>query len=344
MTRWHALTGFLATVLTAFIALTPVQAANAQPSIELAAGLLVKYKPGISPIAPDGSPTAANAVRTSLSVGNNLGQGLFSVDFAEAVGYSAAQVFADQLKQDPRVSSVAINRIFGRSALSQKVLPSFKTAIRAASAVQSVRVADAWNKDLPSLPRVKLTWKAPKSLYGAKISYYVVEYSTNGGKNWSRFTGTNQPSYLIYTGISAGVKYTYRVRAVTKLGSSLKLGAPSNTATFVATSAPQSPVLTSKAIVTNTESIVTWQAQSVAQRGGLVVSYTATASAEGASDVSCKATTNTCELVGLVAGTNYQVSLVASNSRGSTAAANAVASAKLDPMFASQWYLSETNG
>lgn len=344
MTRWHAFTGFLAAVLTAFVALTPVQAANAQPSIELAAGLLVKYRDGVSPIAPDGSPTAANAVRTRLSVGNNLGQGLFSVDFEEEVGYAAAQIFADQLKQDPRVDSVSINRIFGRTAFSQKMLPTFKTAITAASAVQSLRVTDAWNKDLPGLPRVKLTWKAPKSLYGAKISYYVVEYSTNGGKNWSRFTGTNQPSYLAYTGVTAGVKYSYRVRAVTKLGTALKLGAPSTSATFVATSAPQSPVLTSKATVTNTESIVTWQSQTVAQRGGLAVSYTVTARATGAADVSCKATTNSCELVGLVAGTNYQVSLVATNSRGSTAAANAVSSAKLDPMFASQWYLSETTG
>lgn len=344
MNRWRPLLGLLAAVLTAFVAVAPISAATAGTSIELAAGLLVKYRAGVAPYAGDGSPTGANAVRTELSAGNSLGQGLYSLDFAEEMAYPAAQTYADQLKQDPRIESVSINRIIGRTSLNKSAVTTFRKALTAASSVQSLKVTDAWNKDLPRLPRVNLTWKAPRSLYGAKISYYVIEYSTNGGKNWARYTGTNQPSYLIYKGVTAGVKYSYRVRAVTKLGSTAKLGNPSATVTFAATSAPQSPILTSKATITSAEPQVTWQTQSLSQRGGLAVKYTVTASANGFTDVTCQTTSNSCTLVGLNETATYQVTLVASNARGATTAANTVASTKLDPMFSSQWYLSETNG
>jgi serine protease len=346
MIRIRSLLGFFSALLTAFAVLTPVQAATAdqQNADGLANGLIVQYREGVMPISNSGEPTGSNSVRTTVRLGHALGGGLYSVQFAEAQTLASAQVLANQLSQDPRVAAVSVDRFLGTSTVSIKTATSFRKALTAASAVQSLKVVDAWNKDLPGLPRVQLTWKAPKSLYGAKVSYYVVEYSSDLGKSWSRINSSTATNYLFALGITAGTKYLYRVRAVTKLGTTAKLGAPSTNVAFTATSAPQAPILTSSANVTSNEATVVWQEQNSAQRGGLPVNYTVTASANGTPDVSCQSATSPCSLVGLVAGFNYRVALVASNTKGSTAASNAVSSAKLDPMFGSQWYLSDTTG
>jgi serine protease len=347
MTRLRTVLGLIAALIAVFTAVTPVQAAESNTSyvskIELAHGLIVKYRTGVSPIAFDGEPTGANAVRNELLAGYGLGQDLYTVDFTQDVSYADALTYAAQLKQDPRVEFVNVNRIIGRTSLDTKIL-SFKNSITAASPVQSLKIADAWSTDLPGVPRVQLTWKAPKSLFGAKVSAYAIEYTADAGKSWTRVTGTTATKYLLTSGIQAGAKYSYRVRAVTKVGSATKLGNASSAATFVATAAPQAPVLTSTAIITSTTPVITWQGQSLAQKGGLAVTYTATAKADGATDVSCQSAETTCTLVGLVAGLNYKVALAAKNSRGETAGVNSVTSAALEPMFASQWYLSSTTG
>ncbi|MFM6977554.1 MAG: S8 family serine peptidase [Micrococcales bacterium] len=347
MTRLRSLLGLVAALVAVFTVVTPVQAADNANSyvskIELAHGLIVRYQAGVSPIALDGLPTGANAVRTELSAGYGLGQDLYTVDFANDVSYSDALTYAAQLRQDPRVAFVNINRIIGRTSLDTKII-TIRNAITPATAVQALKVSDAWSAGLPGVPRVQLTWKAPKSLFGAKLAYYAIEYSSDAGKSWLRVNGTTATKYILSTKISAGTKYSYRVRAVTKVGSAAKLGAASASATFLATAAPQSPTLTSTSVIASTSPVVTWLAQTLSQRGGLPVIYTATARADGQSDVVCQSTSTTCTLVGLVASANYKVTLVAKNSRGEATGVNSVTSAQLEPMFGSQWYLSATTG
>lgn len=347
MTRLRTVLGLIAALVAVFTAVTPVQAAesttNYVSQIELAHGLIVKYQAGVAPIAFDGQPTGANALRIPVIAGYGLGRDLYTVDFTQDVSYSDALTYAAQLKQDPRVEFVNVNRIIGRTSLDTKIF-TIKNSITAASPVQSLKVTDAWKSELPGVPRIQLLWKTPKSLFGAKISAYAIEYSADAGKSWTRVTGTSATSFILSAGIQAGTKYSYRVRAITKAGAAQKLGAASSIATFTATAAPQAPTLTSTAIITSNTPTVTWQEQSRAQKGGLAVTYTATAKADGLADVSCQSNDTSCTLSGLSASGNYKVSLTAKNSRGEAAGLNTITSSALEPMFASQWYLSSTTG
>lgn len=350
MIRLRALLGLLISLAAVFAVVSPAQAndptAGSVSRVELAHGLIVQYRSGVAPVADDGSPTGANAVRTKLFVGHALGRELYTVDFETELLYADALTYAAQLSQDPRVQMVNINRIIGRTSIDSAYyarVAALTKAITAASPVQLLKVSDAWSADLPSIPRVKLTWKAPKYLYGAKLVSYAIEYSINGGKNWTRISATTATSFTISTGVTAGVKTTYRVRAVTGTTAVSKLGNPSTSVALLATSAPQAPELTSAAVITSTTNTVTWTAQSLAQQGGLVTTYRVVASADGQTDVTCTSTTSSCTLVGLVPAINYNVSLLATNSRGSNAAVTASAKA-MEPMYASQWYLNPTQG
>lgn len=347
MTRIRTFLGLLTALLAVFAVVTPVQAAQSAngyvSKIELAHGLIVKYRDGVAPIAEDGQPTAANSVRTSLLLGAGLGKNLYTVDFANEMLYSDALVLAAQMRQDPRVEFVNINRVIGRTSLNTKTI-LIKNAVTAASAVQSLKVADAWSQDLPGVPRVRLTWKAPKSLYGAKLVGYAIEYSSNSGKSWTRVSTPSTNTYLITSGIQAGTRYSYRVRAVTKIGSASKVGNPSPIATLSVTTAPKAPVLTSGDSITSTNPQVTWLAQTAAEAGGLSTTYTVTARADGQPDATCTSTATSCMLTGLTIGIGYKVFLIARNARGETAAATSTNATKVEPMFGSQWYLNATQG
>lgn len=347
MTRLRSLLGILTALVAVFAVVSPVQAANSAndlvSKIELAHGFIVRYQPGVAPIANDGQPTGANAVRTELLAGYGLGQNLFTVDFAKDFSYADALIYAEQLRQDPRVAFVNINRIIGRTSLDTKII-SIRNAITAASAVQSLKVTDAWVADLPGVPRARLTWKAPKSFFGAKLVNYVIEYSSNAGKSWTRITANTATNFIVTSGIKAGTKYSYRVRAVTKIGSASKLGNASNVASLILTAAPQSPTLMSSVEITSASPVVTWQTQTPAQRGGLPVTYTVTAKAEGQPDITCQSTEVSCTLAGLTSGSKYSIALLAKNSRGETSASTGVSTSQLEPMFDSQWYLSASKG
>lgn len=347
MIRLRSILGLFAALAAVVTVATPVTAAESQServsATELAHGLIVRYKDGIAPIASDGRPTGANALRTEVLAGYELGQELHTVDFSQEKSYASALELAAQLRQDPRVEFVNINRVIGRTSLDAKTV-TIRNAITAASAVQSLRVTDAWSASLPGVPRVQISWKAPRSFYGAKLSNYVVEYSKDSGKSWTRKTASTKTSFVISSGIQAGTKYAYRVRAVTKIGTTAKLGTPSSIASLVATATPQAPTLTSTALITASAPIVSWEAQTLAQRGGLPVTYTVTAKAEGENDVVCQTTSNTCTLIGLTGTGTYKISLVAKNSRGQTLGVAGSSGTQLEPMFSSQWYLSATTG
>ena len=338
MMRFRGVAALLLAIVSALGFFAPARAATGENQIVetgTAAGLIVKYAEGFSAQAVDGLATGSNAAKTNLFVGRELGDGLVTADFENEISIAKAQDIAAALAQDPRVASVSINRVFQPASLSVGARAAL-AAMKAATAVQSLKAVDAFTAKAPTTASVRLTWKAPKSLFGAKITGYIVEYSSTAGKSWTAIKRGTALSYTMNTGLEAGTKYSFRVKAVTKLGTASKAGAPSAVASVTPTTAPQAPILASGNVVTSTLS-PTWVQQTLAQQGGLPTTYTATATAEGLPTATCTTISNTCAFTGLSAGVNYSLSLVATNKRGSVSAVTEFKPA--DEFYSSQWHL-----
>lgn len=338
MMRFRGVAALLLAIVSALGFFAPARAATGENQVVetgTAAGLIVKYGEGFSARAVDGLATGSNAAKAKLFVGRELGDGLITADFENEISIAKAQDIAAALEQDPRVASVSINRVFQPASLSVGASAAL-AAMKASTAVQSLKAVDAFTSKAPTTASVRLTWKAPKSLFGAKITGYIVEYSSTAGKSWTAIKRGTALSYTMNTGLEAGTKYSFRVKAVTKLGTASKSGAPSAVASVTPTTAPQAPILASGNVVTSTLS-PTWVQQTLAQQGGLPTTYTATATAEGLPTATCTTISNTCAFTGLSAGVNYSLSLVATNKRGSVSAVTEFKPA--DEFYSSQWHL-----
>jgi serine protease len=329
-------------VAPAYAALDPILNDNSTQAV----GLIVKYKDGVSPTAKDGSPTAENASGADLQIGRDLGAGWQSVGFDNEISAGKASSIAIRMAADPRVESVEIDRhLMAASStpkLSAKAYAAAIAALKPASAVRSVKAADAWSKLTPNVPAVKVSWAAPASLFGALVSGYRVE--SNDGTGWKFQTSSLVNNAVINQGLVAGVSYSFRVAAITKQGGVSKLGAFSAPVTAMPTSVPQPPVFTGS----NTAFVgasPSWAPQNRIQTGGLqLLGYQATAVASGQTPVICNAPANatTCQFVGLIPNVTYTVSVVAKNARGATSSLNQVT--PLDAMFKDQWYLTAKYG
>jgi uncharacterized delta-60 repeat protein len=91
---------------------------------------------------------------------------------------------------------------------------------------------------------VALGWVAPSVSGGAAITDYVVEYSADGGSSWSVFAdGTSTNTSAVVGGLSNGVGYVFRVRAVSSAGTGpvSVVSAAVVPAPLVVTSAPGVP-------------------------------------------------------------------------------------------------------
>jgi len=91
---------------------------------------------------------------------------------------------------------------------------------------QSSEVVPATTPDVPSSlsgtagsGQVLLSWIAPGSDGGAPITDYAIQYSSNGGTNWSAFShaASNAVSATV-TGLANGTSYVFRVSAVNGVG------------------------------------------------------------------------------------------------------------------------------
>ena len=307
-----------------------------------AVGLIVKYKDGVSAIAPNGEPTAENAAGVNLEIGNAIGDGWRAISFVRELSAGEATAIALRFASDPRVEAVELDRKLSAAAVSKPVLPVSKVVVKPASAVRSVKAVDAWSKSAPEAAAIKLTWLPPTTLNGAGISSYRVEI--NDGSGWKLKATSLKPTALIADGLRAGVQYSFRVAAVTQKSGTKKVGAYSAVVKGSATSTPHAPVFTGSntAFGSTTPS---WSAQNLAQSGGLpILDYTATATASGQQPVVCVAPgkATSCAFQGLAPNVTYSVSVSARNLRGATASLAGVT--PLDAMFKDQWYLTSKYG
>lgn len=315
---------------------------------ENAVGLIIKYRAGVSPIAPNGEATGSNFAGVGLADIHAIGDDFFAARFDSPTSDSEAQQLAANARRDPRVLSVYVDHDFRitsqslRDAANYQLGIALGTLIKPASAPLSVKVIDALSSTAPNSPRVKLSWVAPRSLFGAKISGYQIWRSING----AAFTLANTlsrptPTYSYQSlGLQAGRVTRFYVRPITKLGTAIKIGTRSAIVSITPTAKPVSPQ-----IVTYSDSYLTtptWNALSLAERGGLPVTYHVTASAPNLPNLTCSSTATSCQISNFNADANYKLSIVATNTRGSSASTSVIRAK--DPYFYEQWYLWGTFG
>lgn len=220
--------------------------------------------------------------------------------------------------------------------------------VTAASSVTSLKVTDAWSADSPHVAQAKLTWAKPASVYGATIVGYKIEHSENK-TTWKSLvsnTKSTVTSTVIASGISAGVTRYFRVRAITKKSSTVKIGNASAPVSKVLTAAPKAPALlglTKLSVAAGGNKIIRWLPQTPAEKGAVSTTYRVVAKPSSGSEISCSATTTSyCTLTGLLPGTQYNITLTAKNLRGSEVNVDEFKAQDAD--ISLQWYLGSEHG
>lgn len=250
------------------------------------------------------------------------------------------------MKFSRRVAAALIS-VFVTSSLIVPAQGANAAPITSASAVRSVVVSDGWLATSPKSARAIISWAKPSSTYGATISGYRIEVSTNK-TTWTTVvsnTKSTATSATVSSGLSAGSPTYLRVSAITKKGSSSKIGKPSSIASRTLTAAPSAPVLLglTKLAFADSSHVIRWVAQTPAQRGSTSTSYKVTARPTSGPDVTCTSVTlNYCTLGSLASGVTYSISMTAKNSRGTEA--NVDEFQVQDADYSLQWYLGTDHG
>jgi len=331
--------GTLVAVTSVSSALSPASAAM-QPSAIKAAkdavGFIISYQDGVSPIAQNGQPTGENFAAVNLAASHDLGLNMTAVRFVKPLSQVDAAAALARLQADPRVKSVEFDHqmSFGAQHLSAVSPPVVHaSAVKVASAVLSPKATNAWSASQPFTPVLKLTWLAPKTLNGGKLSGYKVEQSWDN-KVWTTAVATTTAkSAFISTGITVGVKTYFRVKALTKVGKVSAIGLPSVSASVAPTVAPSAPKLATSNVIFSGQAAA-WNTQTLVERGGIPVTYQVTAVSESGDRHSCQTMANSCVPTAMSDGVPYTFTVQATNSL-STSSSIAVA----DPMYGVQWHL-----
>jgi len=328
--------------------LSPAAGATTADSTEKISGVLVQYAAGVEALAPNGEPTGANLLRGHV-VSEDLGGGLFALNFAEPMNKALAKTWIKRMVLDRRIiwaePNYAIEKASASANFSNRPI---LTAARPASGPISLVAKSAVSATADDRARVRLTWKTPANRYGAKIVGYRIQSSSNGGASYQTLisdTGSSDTRAYVSDGIRAGVSYRFRVRAITNDGSeSNTVGASSNTASAIVRTAPKPVYVTSAPRIGPGN--ITYLEQSVSDRGGFAASqvrYRAVATAADIESVEtslCSATK--CRFPELLADTPYTVEVFATNALG-VSSSNATVPAN-DLYFPLQWYLNGKNG
>jgi hypothetical protein len=229
--------------------LSPTASASTTSPVEEISGVLVQYAKGVAPIAPNGEPTGANLLRGQV-ISEDLGGGLYLLNFSSSVNKDQAKSWIKRMVLDPRIvwaePDLATQPTSVGTTVSSR--PVF-TVARPASGPRSLSAKPAVSSTTPDKARIRLTWKAPTSRYGAEIVGYRILYSSNNGASYQTLisdTGSDSTRIFVSDGIRAGISYRFRVRAITNDGSPTNtVGANSNTASASVRTAPKPVYITS---------------------------------------------------------------------------------------------------
>lgn len=337
-----------ATFSLAIGGVTPLASATDSYEKSTVSGIIVKYETGIKPIAQNGEPTGANLLKTPVT-SIEIGNGLYALSFPSELEKGLVSSWVSRMKLDKRIQWADLDVNLVSTALAPQQAPiSPVQKARAASSPRSLTVKSAVKSSAPERARVRLTWRAPASRYGAKIVGYRIQYSINGGSSYQILinnTGNSNTSIFVSDGLRAGVNYRFRVNALTNDGSGTDtLSSVSSPVSITVKTAPKPVFLTAATLVG--PGSATFIEQSLSDRGGFAkssVRYRAIATATDVESVEsslCSATK--CRFPDLIADTTYTVEVIANNSLGSTSS-NAVQSAS-DLYFPVQWYLTGQYG
>lgn len=328
------------------IAVSPIASTASQNFVaddgSKAVGLMIKYREGVAPIAANGEVTGTNFAGLALENPRDIGLGVTAVSFASAISKAEAAEVAKNLARDPRVESVEVDAFLETPNASKAnknldLANSLATLIRPATAPLNPVVRDRWTSAAPYSARVQLSWSTPKSLYGAKLAGFQIWRSVNGGKFVLAQTITNPRVRSVYlsAGLIVGRLTKLNVRAITKVGTAVKVGLASRTVSITPTARPTAPILAG--YVDQDLTRPAWLPQNVTERGGLPVTYTVSATATGKPTLTCSTTSTSCTLSSIAPDSKYKVVVVAKNARGNSSAVSAVR--PTDPYFYQQWYL-----
>jgi len=317
----------------------PLDAVSSTKSV----GVIVTYKPGFEPIAPNGETTGENFAGVALAEPRDLGMGYKALNFEASLTNAQAQRVLLGLQHDPRIETVQLDAQLQFSAASASktarasspstIVKPFE-ALKPASAPTMVKGINYFDDKAPRLPRIRISWKAPTTLNKAKITGYRIEASSDN-KVWKSLivnTAKTSTAVSITSGITIGKSAFYRVRALTALGASKAASAASVSVSITPKVAPASPDL-DFTVVTKGQAPA-WGQQTLVDRGGLAVSYEAIAAVDGEEVDSCTTSSTTCQFTKLQPDYHYVVHVIARNSLGQASSVRVT-----DPYFSSQWHL-----
>lgn len=324
-----------------------------------AAGLIVKYKANVNPIAPNGEPTGENFAGVDLENSTDLGGGFKSVDFAQDLTSSEVDSAVEKIQLDPRVESASINQVFQAAnyvpkPIAGSILPNrdpvdlpivIRTAVRIAAAPATV-ATDAWTS--PNQVAVNLTWTKPTARVSGKIVGYKIQlYASGVWKTLVTRTASTTRSYTSRsTYLRAGVSSRFRIAAVTYYYGRYYTGYyRSIYATPTALPKPNTRIQLQNSA---NEMRFSWAPLTNAtDLGGLQVSYQLQVLKNGTEAQTCTTfTSTTCVISPVSSGDHFTATLTITNDRGSVTVGPISATFTLaaavtanDPFFTNQWHL-----
>ncbi len=178
----------------------------------------------------------------------------------------------------------------------------------------------------PGTNQAVLTWDAPANTGLQSITDYTVQYSSDGGSNWSTFSdGVSASTGATVTGLTQNTTYTFRVAAVNASGT----GSYSDTDTALVQPSLPAQVGTVTPTGGNAEVSLSWSAPSA--NGATITDYLVQYSSDSGSNWTTFAdgtsATTSATVTGLTNGTEYVFRVAAVNSIGTgsySAASSAV--------------------
>lgn len=352
-----AVTSALLTALPAEARMTP--STTVAESSSDAVGLIVKYKPAVNPIAPNGEPTGENFAGVDLENSTDLGGGFKSVDFATDLEPEEIQAAADRIALDPRVESVSLNQTFQAAnyvakPIAGSILPNndpmdlpivIRTAVRVAAA-PATTATDAWRS--PNQVAVRLAWSKPTTRVSGKIAGYKIQIYASGAWRtlYSRTASTTRSYTSTSKYLKAGIQSRFRVAAVNYYAGRYYTGSYRYIyATPTALPKPNTRIQIQNA--TN-EMRFSWAPlTSASDLGGLQVSYNLRVVDENNVTQTCSTSTSTtCVVSPVTVGARYTATLNITNDRGSVAVGPVTATFSMatpvntnDTYFNNQWHL-----